>query len=180
MKPWIVALGVTFVALGLQPRDHAWSQTPARVADAPEGSECVLSEDERRWVQQALDGWERVTRDILRVPQSSLPWIVLVDRSCAWHRAADEALLPEGRPVPAVLTFAGDPVPVRVVGHDGSVWLPSGSSMPVGGTAFASLYERASGERAPFFVLALPEIWREEFPSRGSESRGGDAGRGEP
>lgn len=164
LKPWIVASGVTFVALGLMPRDHAWGQAQVRVADAPEASECALSEEEIRWIQQALDGWDRVARDILRYPRSSLPWIVLFDRSCAWHLAPDEALLPEGWSVPSILTFAGDPVPVQVVRHDGAVWLPSGSPMPVRGAAFASLYERASGDGAPFFVLALPEIWWEEFP----------------
>jgi hypothetical protein len=68
---------------------------------------CQLTDANVRWIQQALNGWEAVSRDALRFPPSSLPWIVLYDDACAWHLAFDEALIPEGVPVRVPLCFQG-------------------------------------------------------------------------
>lgn len=164
LRIWTAIFAIISISLGSMPQDYAWGRTRFHHADTGEAMACALSEDEVRWIQMALDGWERVTDDILRLEASPLPWIVLFGRSCAWHLGPDEGLLPEGRPLHSRFTFAGEPVLVRAIRHDSAVWLPNGSTIPVQGAAFTSLYESASGEQAPFFVLALPEVWREQFP----------------
>lgn len=161
---WAAIFVTIYPLMGLMSREYASGQTLFHEADISERTDCALSEDQARWIQRALDGWERVTRDVLRVEQAPLPWIVLVGRSCAWHLAPDQALLPGATSVHSLFTFADESVPVRALPHDSVVRLPGGSTIPVQGVAFASLYEDASGQTLPFFVLALPEIWREHFP----------------
>lgn len=97
------------IAVGLLGSGQARAQTTAldRANDG-ETTPCALSDDQSRWIQTALDGWERVSRDFLHVAPLPLPWIVLFDRSCAWHLAPDEARLPDATPVRPGLTFAGE------------------------------------------------------------------------
>lgn len=161
---WTVIFASMSIAMGVMPQDSAWGQTPFDDADTSEATDCALSEPEIRWIQAALDGWESISGDVLGLESSPLPWMVLFGRSCTWHLASDGALLPEGRSAHSTFTFAGESVLVRTVQHDSAVWLPSGSPIPVQGAAFTSLYERAPEENATFFVLALPEIWRDQFP----------------
>jgi hypothetical protein len=136
---------------------------PAHLVLTEEETACALSDHDTRWIQQALDGWERVSRDFLEIEPLPLPWLVLFNRSCAWHLNPEESKVPDARPVRLGLTFAGELAKVRVERHDSAVYLPSGSRMPVQGVAFASLYEREPGGRAPFFVLSLLDVWREKF-----------------
>jgi len=117
---------------------------------------CSFPATEVDWLQRALDGWEQVSRDFLRVDPKPLPWIVLFDASCVWHLAAD-GNPSEARPVSTALTFAGDPVPVRALRHNGTVLLPNGSPVPVELKASTSLYRNS---RSAFFVLSMPSVWR--------------------
>src|SRR6266545_1250270 len=78
---------------------------------------CQLNESNRRWVQRALDGWDRIGRNDLRLSPSALPWIVLYDDACAWHLAFDDALLADSEPGGAALLFAAEPVRVRSRRH---------------------------------------------------------------
>lgn len=137
------------------------SETPT-----PDAARCALTAPSARWIQTALHGWERVALDFLRLDPEPLPWMVLFDRSCTWHLAAREGQPADADPVTAGLTFAGASVPVRVMRHEEVIRLPSGSTIPVRGAAFASLYEREPGDPTAFFVLALPDVWRDTLPER--------------
>jgi hypothetical protein len=136
--------------------------------DEPEAA-CLLAQAETAWIQTALDGWERVSAEILQLEPERLPWTVLFDKSCAWHLAPDMTRLSGAHPVSTGLTYAGEGVPVSVGYHVDGVLLPNGSAVPVEGVAFTSVYERESGVREPFFVLALMEVWRDRFPAAGPE-----------
>lgn len=125
---------------------------------------CVLSASDAAYMQDALDGWKTVTRDLLRVSGEGLPWMILYSRTCAYHLAADPAtpLGREAKPLDETrIAYGGRPVPVRAIALTDSVRLPNGSAIPVSGVAFTSVYgdERAS---KPFFVTALPEVWRQD------------------
>jgi hypothetical protein len=87
--------------------------------------------------------------------------MVLYDASCVWHLAANARRLPETSVANLSLTFAGGPVSTRAGPHPGKVRLPNGSDIPPVGLAFGSLYEREPDGKAPFFVLALLDIWRQ-------------------
>jgi hypothetical protein len=124
---------------------------------------CALSAGDAAYVQNALDAWTRVTRDLLQISDTDLPWMILYTRSCAYHLAPDAAtaLARETRPLDARLSYRGQAVPVRAVPVADAVRLPSGDSIPVAGIAFTSLYEREGAAR-PFFVTALPEVWAKD------------------
>lgn len=115
---------------------------PARVAgqDEPRAN-CTLTGVEARWVQAVLGGWEQVSTGILELELEGLPWVVLFNRTCAWHLAPDRMVLREAESVTPGLTYAGETLPVSAVPHDGVVWLPNGSSVPVEGLAFTSIYQ---------------------------------------
>jgi hypothetical protein len=125
---------------------------------------CTLTEDETSFIQTVLAGWEHVSTEILELEPHGLPWVVLFNRSCAIHLAPDTTILVDADPVSTGLTYAGDGVPVRAKPHGNAVWLPNGSTVPIAGTAFTSIYVDTAGEQEPFVALALTEVWRERLP----------------
>jgi hypothetical protein len=125
---------------------------------------CTLTEAEARWIQTVLGGWEQVGPEILELQPQGLPWMVLFNKSCAWHLAADTTILAGADLVSTGLTYSGEGIPVGAKPHGNGVWLPNGSAIPVGGTAFTSIYVDAAGEQEPFVAFALMEVWRERFP----------------
>ena len=131
-------------------RIEATSQSPAAV------DVCSFPTFEVEWLQRALNGWEQVSRDFLRVDPKPLPWIVLFDASCVWHLAADGNPT-DTRAVSTTLTFADSPVPVRALRHKGTVLLPNGAPIPVEVKASTSLYRNG---RSAFFVMAMPSVWQ--------------------
>jgi hypothetical protein len=140
---------------------------PSLVVDQDEReATCTLTEAEARWIQTVLGGWEQVGTEILELQPQDLPWVVLFNKSCAWHIAPDTTILVGADPVSTGLTYSGEAVPVRAKphGNGNAVWLPNGSIIPVGGTAFTSIYVDVAGEQEPFVALALMEVWRERFP----------------
>jgi hypothetical protein len=120
---------------------------------------CAMPAEEVQWVQRALDGWELVRRDFLKLDDGPLPWIVLFDASCTWHVAPDARLMPSTTPIDTPLIHAGRPVDVRVQPHQGTVLLPNRVEVPASVKASTALYRNG---RAPFFSMALPSIWRQE------------------
>jgi len=129
---------------------------PASQAPADPVS-CTFPPAEIAWLQRALDGWEQVSRQFLRIDPSPLPWIVLFDASCVWHLSSDTSPGLDARPVTTTLSFAGSPVPVRAQPHKGTVLLPSGVPVSVEMKASTSLYRNS---RATFFVMAMPSVWQ--------------------
>jgi hypothetical protein len=133
-------------------------QLPARasqpsVAAAP----CAFPPAEIAWLQRALDGWNQVSRQFLRIDPSPLPWIVLFDASCVWHLSPDASLSPGAVTVTTPLAFAGGSVPVRALTHTGTILLPNGAPIAVEMKASTALYRNSRG---PFFVMAMPSVWQ--------------------
>lgn len=131
---------------------------------AADADPCDLSSADLRWIQGALDGWSRVSTEVLGLDSVPRTWMVFYDRSCAWHLASGEATIPGARPADPRFTLGGEPVPVRVREHVDEIWLPGGRTMPVREAAQTFPYEREDGHTAAAFLLALPEVWRERRP----------------
>lgn len=122
----------------------------------PNGCEFTLQE--ASWVQRALDGWDLVRRDFLKVDARQLPWIVLYDAACIWHFAAtDPKLVADAKPIKTRFKFAGDEIEVLGMPHRGTVLLPNRVEIPIEIKASTALYR--SG-RATFFVMSMPSVWR--------------------
>lgn len=122
---------------------------------------CALDEEGRAWIQGALDDWRVASREILRLEDRPLPWMVFIDTACAWHVAADARgdadLAATLQPAGAALRFDGRAVEVRGVVHAGSVTLPGGQQVPAAPLSFAAPYGDAG---AAFFVIGMPAVWR--------------------
>lgn len=118
---------------------------------------CTFPPSEIAWLQRALDGWDLISRQFLRIDPSPLPWIVLFDASCVWHVAPDVSSGPDAVAVPTTLSFAGSPVSVRALTHKGTVLLPSGTPIAVEMKASTALYRNGRGA---FFVMAMPSMWQ--------------------
>ncbi|HSC26628.1 MAG TPA: hypothetical protein VLD67_05105 [Vicinamibacterales bacterium] len=131
---------------------------PAAAGAASGARSCDLSPPEARWIQRALDGWDLVRRDYLKLDPAPLPWIVLFDASCIWHVApTDPRVLTGAEQIGTALTFADGPVDVRALPHDGTVLLPSRYEIPVDVKASTALYR---GGRATFLAMSMPALWR--------------------
>jgi hypothetical protein len=144
-------VSAVFAALMLQP-SAIGSQAPP-VDPVP----CTFPAAEISWLQRALDGWEQVSRQFLRLDPSPLPWIVLFDAACVWHLSPDASVNPDTVPAPDTLSFAGRSVPVRTRQHKGTVLLPTGAPIVVEMKASTSLYRNGRGA---FFVMAMPSVWQ--------------------
>ncbi|HXW08029.1 MAG TPA: hypothetical protein VD833_22555 [Vicinamibacterales bacterium] len=127
-------------------------------APAQPQTTCPLPEADARWLQRALDAWDVVRRDFLRLEDRRLPWIVLFDAACTWHLAAEERLLRAVVSVGAPVSFGGVPLEVLGQRHHGKILLPNRQEVPPAVKASTALYR--SG-RAPFLVMALPGVWRQ-------------------
>jgi hypothetical protein len=124
---------------------------------------CDIPEDEHSWTQRALDTWERASRELLHTSPTPLPWIVLVGPRCAWHLgdAEDAAFAPQELVDPGWI-FAGQPVKVGAVPHQGRVHLPDGSEIPAAKpTAGARLRDEG---RETFFTMSTLAVWRASYP----------------
>ena len=124
---------------------------------AQDKGSCKLSNENRQFIQKALDDWSKVSRDLLKIDPRPLPWIILFDTSCVWHLAPDKEFLKDAEPAAAQINFENQPVPVYARLHDGKLTLPNGSAIPAKGTAFSSLY---NNEKKPFVVVSLLDVWR--------------------
>ncbi len=133
-------------------------QLAATASQPPAGLvPCTFPPAEITWLQRALDGWEQVSRQSLRIDPAPLPWIVLFDASCVWHLSPDASPGADALPVTTTLSFAGSPIPVRALSHKGTFLLPSGAPVSVEMKASTSLYRNSRGA---FFVMAMPSVWQ--------------------
>jgi hypothetical protein len=122
------------------------------------GKACEFKDADARWLQRALDGWELVRRNFLKIDAHPLPWIVLYDAACVWELAATgPALVPDAKNLETSLTLAGAPLQVRAAPHGGTVLLPNRVEIPIEVKASTALYRDG---RAPFLVMSMPSIWR--------------------
>lgn len=131
---------------------------PARSAPV----ECDLTAANRTAIEGMLAAWQRASRASLGVGAGHIPWIVFFDETCVWHVNPDSGpstAIPQDRPIVGAPVAAGRRrVPVLGFRHGGMVRLPSGDEVPPQIMSFASTY--ADGN--PFFVMAMPPIWRAE------------------
>lgn len=119
---------------------------------------CEFSDTDGRWIQRALDGWELVRRDYLRLDERPLPWVVLYDARCSWDIApTDPPLIASSRLLSTPLTFAGAPLQVRGTPHRGTVLLPNRVEIPIEVKASTQLYRN---DRLAFLVMSMPSVWR--------------------
>jgi len=118
---------------------------------------CTFPSNEIAWLQSALDGWERVSRQSLRIEPAPLPLIVLFDRACMWRLSSDTSPEPQWKSVDVALTFAGASVRVRAASHGGTLTLPSGTAVTVEPRASTALYHNS---REAFFSMAMPSVWQ--------------------
>lgn len=118
---------------------------------------CSLREADARWFQSALDGWHQVSKDFLLLDPRPIPWVVLFDDVCTWHFAAT-ADIPGAGPAEVRFTYAGEPVPARVLRHNGQVHLPNETDIPaeIMAAAFPT-----KGQETAFFALATLNLWRQ-------------------
>lgn len=127
-------------------------------AAPPTDRGCEFSESDGRWVQRALDGWELVRRDYLKLDERPLPWIVLYDARCSWDIApTDPPLLATSRLLSTPLIFSGAPLEVRGTPHRGTVLLPNRVEIPIEVKASTQLYRN---DRLVFLVMSMPSVWR--------------------
>jgi hypothetical protein len=135
----------------------------ASASAQPVANPCVLGADEQAWIQGALDDWNLVSRDFLRMEEPTVPWMVFIGTECAWHVAAkagnDPDLAATLTPSAAALHLSGRPLDVRHVAHSGTVRLPGGGEVPVAPLSFAGPVGEL-GEA--FFVMAMPSVWRRD------------------
>ena len=132
----------------------------AQGASPPGEPICEFRDADAQWVQRALDGWELVRRDFLKLEPRPLPWIILFDAACVWDLApAEPPLVPDATMLSTSLTFAGGPVSVRATPHTGTVLLPNRVEIPIEVKASTALYRNG---RATFFVMSMPSVWRSD------------------
>jgi hypothetical protein len=119
---------------------------------------CELPQPSVAWIQRALDGWDLVRRDFLKLEPGPLPWIVLFDASCQWHlNPTDPKLIADARSLPpSTLKFDGDSVDVRALAHSGTVLLPNRVEIPIEVKASTALYRNG---RMTFLVMSMPSVW---------------------
>jgi rubrerythrin len=111
------------------------------------------------WIQRALNGWDALQSDALRLTRAPLPWMILYDASCAWDLEPDDAILVNALSANAALVVSGKQIRVRVRALSGTVLLPNGAPLPSQAAAYTSFYKDGT---APFFVMALPDVWRRD------------------
>jgi len=115
--------------------------------------DCRMSGVQQRWIEAAMDSWERVRVHALKLPDAPLPRLILFDRECRYTLGGGVAtparapLLRVGRSRHAILA---EP-------HQGTILLPDGRAIPAQPETFASIMP---GDTGTFVVIALEDIWR--------------------
>lgn len=122
-------------------------------------------------IRQAIENWRVIEDSLIGSPQQRLPWMILVGATCTWEIAPETRPPDPAEPVDHLnLEWRARPVAVWARQHGGRVSLPSGTEVavqPLAGTTVT-----ADG-RTPYFVLALPDVWREHPAFRDDASREG-------
>jgi hypothetical protein len=151
-----------------------WCALALALASSPlRARACELSRSDREWIAEALEVWGGASQALGR-PLETMPWSVLYDESCAVHlnprtRRARVPLPPNSEETdraPLRVTFGGRPVPVRSAAYTKRFALPSGLKIGSGALAFTALAK--DGE--PFFVMALPSVWKKDPRSMPDEN----------
>lgn len=108
---------------------------------------CVFDGEPRIWTEQALQAWDRLDRDRIRMKAPTTPTLILFDEACVYRFTP---------------TTAGDfrvgrrTYSVHAENHSGMVDLPGGGQVPARKLSFAAPTQNGG----MFFVMSLPPVWR--------------------
>jgi hypothetical protein len=145
---------IIVVALALAVLAGMRATRAAEMVAAP----CELKDPDAQWLQRALDGWDMVRREFLRLDPQPLPWIVLYDSACVWHIGPqDRAVTGNARVLSRSFTLGDEKIAVLAQPHRGTVLLPNRVEIPIEIKASTALYRNS---RAAFLVMAMPSVWR--------------------
>jgi hypothetical protein len=123
--------------------DFGGSAPPA----LPGAAACALDPYERWWIERALGSWTRFALPALRLEPMPLPTLIFFDSACEYRLvSADDS----GSRL--TTTFTAQP-------HKGDILLPNGTHTRPKAIAFTS---QALGGGAPFIVMALSDVWRDD------------------
>lgn len=125
----------------------------AHNAVADDAEPCSLAPDSELFLQQAIQTWDAVSTNYLKLDAIPLPRIVVFGIRCQWDLRAERV-----GEATAQLQLGNRTVQMFSRTHGGEIRLPNESTLPAQGVAYASLY--GDEDRKPFFVLALPDVWR--------------------
>lgn len=99
---------------------------------------CAVSPGDREWIGSALDAWDHSRRSITAIRADAVT-AILFDADCQLTSAT---------------AMTGGERAWAARAHGGTVQVPGGS-LPAQVTSFAG-----SGDTGPFFVMALPSLWK--------------------
>lgn len=108
---------------------------------------CRFQGEPETWTRQALESWDQLDRERIRMAHPATPTLILFDQTCVYQftPSTDGAFTAGGR----TYTVAGAP-------HQGQVEIPGGGSVPARKLSFAA----PTGDGGMFFVMGLPALWR--------------------
>jgi hypothetical protein len=103
---------------------------------------CVMSAEDKSWIERALGVWHVVERRELLLTPSPLPAIVAIDATCEFvaNPRGDDRLVWEG------------------TRHSETITFPDGNTAPFGVVSFAAPDHGAT--TSGFFAMSLPSVWR--------------------
>jgi hypothetical protein len=129
---------------------------------AEPAAEPTLDKPTLAWMQVVLDRWDAACRGYLHTTVEPLPWIVFYDEHNAWHLNPETGLLPPHQMVTTPLVFAGKPLAVARVAHDGGLWVPGRAALPLKPAAVAMPY---ANDTKSFCIVPLPALFRKLAPA---------------
>ncbi|ATC31319.1 hypothetical protein CA606_02570 [Caulobacter vibrioides] len=108
---------------------------------------CVFEDEPRRWTEQALQAWDQLDHDRIRMQAPTTPTLILFDEACVYRFTPATA---------GPFRVNRRTYSVRAEAHAGMVDLPGGGQVPARKLSFAAPTE----DGGMFFVMSLPAVWR--------------------
>jgi len=120
-------------------------------------SVCELEKNDRIWIENTVEIWEKVRKDSLNISAQKLPWLILFDENCVWNINPDASEFSAQNSMKYKIVFGKKSYEVFASQHEGKISLPENGEIPARLISFASNY--GNGEKA-FLVSAMPAIWK--------------------
>lgn len=135
----LIAFALAAALVSTTPAAPAASESPSR--------ECRFLGEPRAWTAEALQAWQRLDRQRLRIANPVNPAIALFDEKCVYRLTPDRW---------GDFSAGGRRFRSSATRHSGQVTLPDGTTVPATRLAFAS----PTSDGGMFFIMALPSLWR--------------------
>lgn len=116
---------------------------------------CALPEQDRVWVDRALDAWRFTSREITGITDIPHFEAILFSAGCVMR--SDNALISDSS---AAVRWTSAP-------HDGTIPLPDGSTVEAGVTSYVS-----GGHDRRYLVMSTPSVWEAAGVGKGEDLRG--------